>query len=223
MFRWLGDVYTFCVIIYCYSCAAEYSGVHSNDSYTINVSDLGFPSQLSTIASVTSLLMAAQFTTLMSSMQQSMASFRTELCRDQEETVEKAAKKARLSAEVTFRRKRNEKQYRFNEIVQDKLSTAALHIEEATASSETSVPTATSATGSTQHSLTGVGASSSGLMSALKQAREAVEEGMELVRSRQKAIMLADRSELGWAVVNEYGEDELADDSMMNCQGCSNS
>ena len=127
--------------------------------------------------------------------------------------MEKATKKACLSAEVTFRRKGNEKQYRFNEIVQDKLSTAALCIEEATASSETLVPTAISATGSTQHSSTGVGASSSGLMSALKQAREAVEEGMGLVRSHQKAIRLVDRSELSWAVVNEYREDELADDS----------
>ena len=81
------------------------------------------------------------------------------------------------------------------------------------ASSETSVPTATSAAGSTQHSSTGVGESSSGLMSALKQAKEAVEEGMGLVRSRQKVIRLADRSKLGWAVVNEYREDELADDS----------
>ena len=35
---------------------------------------------------------------------------------------------------------------------------------------------------------------------------------MGLVKSCQKAIRLADRFELGWAVVNEYGEDKLADD-----------
>ena len=45
------------------------------------------------------------------------------------------------------------------------------------------------------------------------QVREAVEEGTEVVKNRQKAIRITDRSELGWAVVNEYGEDELADDS----------
>ena len=50
-------------------------------------------------------------------------------------------------------------------------------------------------------------------MSALQEARAAVEEGMGLVKNRQKAMRLADRSELGWAVVNEYGEDELAEDS----------
>ena len=51
------------------------------------------------------------------------------------------------------------------------------------------------------------------MLSALKQAREAVEEGTEVVKNCQKAIRIADRSELGWAVVNEYGEDKLADDS----------
>ena len=34
-----------------------------------------------------------------------------------------------------------------------------------------------------------------------------------MLKDHQKAIRLADRSELGWAVVNEYGEDELAEDS----------
>ena len=51
------------------------------------------------------------------------------------------------------------------------------------------------------------------VLSALQQAKAAVEEGMTLLKDRQKAIRLADRSELGWAVVNEYGEDELAEDS----------
>ena len=59
-------------------------------------------------------------------MQQTMAGFRAELQRDQDESVERAAKKARLAAEVTFRRKGNEKQYRFNEAIQEKMSTAAL-------------------------------------------------------------------------------------------------
>ena len=47
----------------------------------------------------------------------------------------------------------------------------------------------------------------------LQQAKEAVEEGMGLLRTRQKTIRLAEKSKLGWAVVNEHGEDELADDS----------
>ena len=50
------------------------------------------------------------------------------------------------------------------------------------------------------------------LMSALQQAKAAVEEGIALLKDRHKVIKLADRSELGWAVANEYGEDELAKD-----------
>ena len=34
-----------------------------------------------------------------------------------------------------------------------------------------------------------------------------------MVKNRQKAIRITDRSELGWAMVNEYGKDELADGS----------
>ena len=49
-------------------------------------------------------------------------------------------------------------------------------------------------------------------MSALQQAKAAVEEGITLLKDRQKAIRLADWSELGWAVVNEYRQDELAKD-----------
>ena len=54
--------------------------------------------------------------------------------------------------------------------------------------------------------------------SALKQTPPAVEkvrsivvEGMKSLKSRQKYIRIADRSEFGWAAVEEYVEDELAD------------
>ena len=45
------------------------------------------------LSAVGSSLMAAQFFTMMTTMQQSISSLRAELCRDQNETVEKAAKK----------------------------------------------------------------------------------------------------------------------------------
>ena len=53
---------------------------------------------------------------------------------------------------------------------------------------------------------------------ALKQksyekVKVALESGTELVSKRVKAIKLADKSELGWATVNEYLSDELASDS----------
>jgi hypothetical protein len=40
-----------------------------------------------------------------------------------------------------------------------------------------------------------------------------LEEGMKLIRERQKLIRMADRSEHGWVTIDEYLEDELADDS----------
>ena len=46
-------------------------------------------------------------------------------------------------------------------------------------------------------------------MSALQQAKAAVQEDIALVKHHQKVIKLADRSELGWAVVNEYREETM--------------
>ena len=75
--------------------------------------------------------MAAQFNVMVSTIQQIMPSFRAELRQDQEDAVEKANKKAHLATEITFQRKGNEKQYHFNELVQDKLYSTTLQIGEA--------------------------------------------------------------------------------------------
>jgi len=47
----------------------------------------------------------------------------------------------------------------------------------------------------------------------LRKVQLTMEEGMQLLKLRQKAIKLADRSEFGWSLVAEYDADELADDS----------
>ncbi|KAL5518166.1 hypothetical protein EMCRGX_G003853 [Ephydatia muelleri] len=47
---------------------------------------------------------------------------------------------------------------------------------------------------------------------ALSRAKNAVEQGMELLSCRKKLIKLADRSEAGWALVEEYVEDDLAEE-----------
>ena len=44
-------------------------------------------------------------------------------------------------------------------------------------------------------------------------AKRKVSEGADLVQKRVKAIKLADKSEYGWATVNEYLSDELASDT----------
>lgn len=48
---------------------------------------------------------------------------------------------------------------------------------------------------------------------SLEAAKKALEEGKSLIEERQKMIHLADRSEYGWEVVNEYQSNELAVDS----------
>ena len=55
---------------------------------------------------------------------QSIEELRAEFKKDQEGTAEKAAKKARLSATVLFRKKGNEKQFRFNEAVEEQIHVA---------------------------------------------------------------------------------------------------
>ena len=47
----------------------------------------------------------------------------------------------------------------------------------------------------------------------LAKAKEVVKEGRQLIARRQKLLKLADRSEFGWAVVEEYIDDDLAEDS----------
>ena len=48
---------------------------------------------------------------------------------------------------------------------------------------------------------------------AVEKARTLLKEGEKLIDARQKNIKIADRSEHGWATVQEYEEDELADNS----------
>ena len=46
---------------------------------------------------------------------------------------------------------------------------------------------------------------------AVERARTAITEGMSLINKRQKLIKIADRSEYGWVTIDDYVEDELAD------------
>ena len=48
--------------------------------------------------------------------------------------------------------------------------------------------------------------------SNVAQAKEELAAGMSLLHNRQKLIKLADKSEFGWTTVQEYIDDELADD-----------
>jgi hypothetical protein len=49
--------------------------------------------------------------------------------------------------------------------------------------------------------------------SATEKANSAVEEGEKLIDNRQKLIRIADRSKHGWVTVEEYEDNELAENS----------
>ena len=49
--------------------------------------------------------------------------------------------------------------------------------------------------------------------SRLEKVKLDLEEGEKLLSERQKHILLADKSEFGWCTVDEYKQDDLADDS----------
>ena len=57
------------------------------------------------------------------------------------------------------------------------------------------------------------GASDALKRKSYEKVKGALESGTELVSKRVKAIKLANKSEFGWATVNEYLSDELASGS----------
>ena len=46
----------------------------------------------------------------------------------------------------------------------------------------------------------------------IEKAKEELNEGITVLNNRQKLVKLADKSEFGWATVQEYVFDDLADD-----------
>ena len=105
----------------------------------------------------------------------------------QEETLQLVAKKLKRDpAEYQFRRKGNEKQFAFNETVNNSIQSAASLLEKV----KPATPQDTA---------------------ALKSAKELLQQGTKTIAERQKHIRLADRSDYGWQLVEAYQQDELAD------------
>ena len=104
----------------------------------------------------------------------------------QEETLQLVAKKLKRDPEYQFHRKGNEKQFVFNEEVNDSIQSAASFLEKIkpTAAQDTAI---------------------------LKSAKEQLQQGTKAISERQKLIRLADRSDYGWQLVEAYQRDELAD------------
>ena len=91
----------------------------------------------------------------------------------QEETLQLVAKKMKRDPGFQFRRKGNEKQFTFNEAVNDSIQSAAVMLEK-------------------------VKPTTAQEMVALKSAKEKLQLGTKAIVKHQKLIHLADRSEYGW-------------------------
>ena len=109
--------------------------------------------------------------------------FKDEIRQSQDEVASKALKKVKLDKPFVFKRKGNEEQATFNSKVESAVTEAQTELE--------GIPTSP----------------------AINRAQEALKRGIKLLAERQKLIKLADRSEFGWSVVEEYTADELAVDS----------
>ena len=113
-----------------------------------------------------------------------LAEFRSEIRESQEKAAATAIRKAKEP--MTFRKKAHQEQHKFNERMDETMEQVQVELE--------AIP-------------------SSSTSQALTRAREELQKGRKLIAERQKLIRIADRADLGWAVVEEYTADELADDS----------
>ena len=118
-------------------------------------------------------------------MEERFAEFRAEIRLGQEDAAAKALKRARYEKPYEYKRKSNQDQAAFNAKVDEAVAEAEHQIEEAGPSTAP----------------------------ALERAKEALKKGRKIISDRQKLIKIADRSEHGWGVVQEYTADELAEDS----------
>ena len=106
----------------------------------------------------------------------------------QEDATQRVVKRLKEDQTFTFKKKGNEKQFIFNDNVKDQFVSTAKHLE------FVDVP------------------STSGQQEAIDKAKEEFKQGLEIIAARQKRIKVADRSEFGWATVDEYKQDQLAAD-----------
>ena len=87
-----------------------------------------------------------------------------------------------------FKRRGNKNQYRFCEEVADRLKSAGSSVARAELG---------------------------GRKAAFDRAKQALREGTDLISRSLKLIKFADRSEAGWAVIDEYVDDESEDEKRM--------
>ena len=135
-----------------------------------------------------------QFTLLMwaivssqTGMDDKFAKFQAEVRQGQEDAAAKALKRARYDRPYAFKQKGNEAQVAFN-----------AKVDQAWAQAEDDIADIAPTPATTP---------------AIQRLLETVGIDSSLIEERQKLIRLADRSEHGWGMVEEYTADDLAVDS----------
>ena len=116
-----------------------------------------------------------------------ISKLKNEVMAGQESSSQEVVKKVNKCT-FQFKRKGNEAQYTFNTTVEE-------HVDTATKELGRLNPTA-------EHD-----------KAIVKKTGELLKEGMKAIEVRQKCIKIIDWSELRWAVVAAYEDDELASDS----------
>ena len=122
--------------------------------------------------------------------QEQIALLQQEVTRSQEESTKRVVRKLDDGRKLSFKKVGNEKQFRFNQSLEQHLNAA-------------------------QHELSKIDNTSSmneEVKKTIEAAKEELKEGQQEVSARQKRSCLADRSEYGWAMVEAYDNNELAED-----------
>ena len=149
---------------------------------------------ISILGSTHSTLILEELITAMEDSRKAIKDMQAELRRNKDEVADSVARRVKRSLPLEFRMKGNEKQYKFNERLVEKLEEAATELQ---------------SVGDVPDGAEGVNVP----RGVLEKAKESIKQGTVLVQERQKCMRMADRSEYGWHVVQEYQSDELAANS----------
>ena len=132
--------------------------------------------------------MSEELEKIMKQLDDRLDTFKKELLDGQDREAAAAARKARQEPKYVFKKKSHEEQSKINDKIDETMREAETELQ----------PGGSSAVPSAEN---------------IKAALDALKQGRAMVAERQKLIKIADRSELGWAVVQEYTADELAANS----------
>lgn len=122
--------------------------------------------------------------------QQQLVDLQRAVTEAQADTTKKVVQKLEEERGYQFRKKGNEKQFRFNQTIAQHIDTAKEELAKV-----------------------GTGTVQPATAKLLDTVRDELDKGAKEIAARQKKIRIADRSEFSWATVEAYESDNLADDS----------